>query len=170
MAEPLARQARRLHDVFSELIRRYQFRDRDQVVCHGLSISQCYALQTLAQQRSLTTGELAEHLCLKISTLTRVVDHLVRTGLATRAGDASDRRICRVEITQRGRALVASIRKELVQEYAGVLRTVPAESRAAVIEALSSLLTAFKARPSCRSAVAAGEAPRRRRAVLVKRS
>ena len=29
----------------------YQFRDRDQICCHGISISQCYALEFLHQAR-----------------------------------------------------------------------------------------------------------------------
>jgi DNA-binding MarR family transcriptional regulator len=170
MSALLVRQAQRLCEVFTELVRRYQFRDRDQICFHGLSISQCYALQALAARHSLTTGELARHLCLKISTMTRVVDQLVRTELARRGEDARDRRICRVEITAQGRALVAEVRKALVQEYAGVLRTVPAESRDAVIEAMSCLLAAFKGRPSCRPAkAAAGRVRRRRNGIPVKR-
>lgn len=158
----LTGQARRLHDIFAELVRRYQFRDRDQVCCHDLSISQCYALQALAERNAMTVGELAEHLCLKISTITRVVDQLVRSALAVRAEDAADRRICRIEITARGRALVATVRRELVQEYEGVLRGVPVESREAVIEALSCLLAAFKDRQRCLPAKVDGVGVRRR--------
>jgi DNA-binding MarR family transcriptional regulator len=146
MPAKLVRQAERLYAVFVELVRRYQFRDRDQVVCHGLSISQCYTLNALAQRESMTMTELARHLCLKLSTMTRVVDHLVSGGVATRGDDPNDRRVCCVRITKVGRAVVARVRSELVAEYEAVLRTVPAASREAVIDALSSLLEAFQER------------------------
>jgi DNA-binding MarR family transcriptional regulator len=170
MSAKFMRQVERLYAVFVELVRRYQFRDRDQVCCHGLSISQSYTLEALAKHESMTMGELAGHLCLKLSTMTRVVDHLAETGLAARAADSKDRRICRVAITKPGRALVSRVRAELVAEYADVLRAVPAESREAVIDAMSYLLAAFKGRQRCQPAkVDAVRARRRQTAIPVKR-
>lgn len=146
MAAPLTRHAERMYVIFSELVRRYQFRDRDQVCCHGLSVSQCYTLELLTDGGLRTMGALADATCLKISTATRVVDHLVSSGLAVRLDDPNDRRVCRVQITEAGRALVARVRAEIVAEYEAVLRDVPVGSREAVIGALSHLLSAFKQR------------------------
>lgn len=146
MSAKLTRQAQQLYEVFVELVRRYQFRDRDQVCCYGLSISQCYTLESLAQREAMTMSELAGHLCLKLSTMTRVVDHLVSSGLATRRDDPNDRRVCCVQITDAGRAIVARIQAAIIAEYEAVLKGVPAASRPAVIDALSRLLSAFKQR------------------------
>lgn len=152
MSGSVRRQAERLYGAFSELARRYSFRDRDQICCYGLSVSQCYTLEALASGEPKSMGELAAHLCLKISSVTRVVDHLVEQGFARREADASDRRVCRVRISSKGRALVAKINGELVAEYEQVLRNVPAESREAVIQAVSELLGAFEKRGCCDSA------------------
>ncbi len=157
MRTTLSRQAQRMYGVFAELLRRYQFRDRDQVCCHGLSVSQCYTLELLAEGGPRTMGALAAEICLKISTATRVVDQLVAGGLAARLDDPHDRRVCRVEITKAGRDLVARVRAEIVAEYGAVLKAVPVASREAVIEALSHLLLAFKQRQH-----AAGNQPGRR--------
>jgi DNA-binding MarR family transcriptional regulator len=148
MASAFKRQAERMYAVFAELVRRYQFRDRDQVCCHGLSVSQCYTLELLAEGGPRTMGALAAEICLKISTATRVVDHLVSSGLAARLSDPNDRRVCCVQITDAGRTLVARIREEIVAEYEAVLSAVPARSRESVIDALSHLLSAFKQRQS----------------------
>jgi DNA-binding MarR family transcriptional regulator len=145
----VTRQAERLYDAFSELLRRYQFRDRDQICCHGLSVSQCYTLDALAPVDSLTMGELAERLCLKISSATRVVDPMVERGWVRRVCDPDDRRVCRVQATARGRALVGRVRADLVREHENVLRNVPAESREAVIQAMTDLLAAFEQRRCC---------------------
>jgi len=146
MATPLSQQAERFHGLFAELLRRYQFRDRDRICCHGLSVSQCYALQAVETQGALAMRALAAHLHLEMSTMTRVVDHLVANKLVTRVADAKDRRVCRVRITRAGRTLASRIRAELIAEYEHVLREVPVRSREAVIEAISLLLTAFKER------------------------
>ncbi len=149
MPDRVTQQARRLYGVFSELLRRYQFRDRDQICCHGLTVTQCYTMEALARRDSMTMGELAEHLCLKISSMTRVVDHLVAEGWVRRGDDPDDRRICRVQITHRGRLLVEKVQRGLLAEYEQVLRAVPAESREAVIAAVGHLLAAFEERQCC---------------------
>jgi MarR family 2-MHQ and catechol resistance regulon transcriptional repressor len=146
MTTRLQRQAGKLHEAFVELVRRYQFRDRDSIGCHGISVSQCYSLDALWRSGSLTMGELAAELALEISTMTRVVDHLVEAGLADRQEDPADRRVRRVCITRKGEKLASRIRDELVQEYEQVLRGVPAAHREAVIQAIRQLLSAFQAR------------------------
>jgi MarR family 2-MHQ and catechol resistance regulon transcriptional repressor len=145
----LNKQAERLYEAFSELVRRYQFRDRDQICCHGLSVSQCYTLDALAEEDSLTMGELTAKLCLKISSATRVVDPMVERGWVRRIDDPNDRRICRVQATAKGRQLMAKVKSDLVHEHEHVLRNVPPESREAVIQAMIDLLAAVEKRSCC---------------------
>jgi len=154
MGKSVRGQAERLYRVFSDLVRGYQFRDREQICCHGLSVSQCYALEALDAAGfdgpgAMMMGELAARLHVKISTMTRLVDQLVATGLATRVPDARDRRICRVKISKKGQSLVSRIRADLVEEHEQVLRQIPPASREAVINAMSLLRTAFKERQEC---------------------
>lgn len=151
MPESLAEQARRLHQVFSALVRAYQFRDRDGICCHGVSVSQCYALDTLATLGPRTMGELADELHLECSSMTRAVDALVAGGLVARVEDVRDRRVRRVQITPRGRKLLKTIQGDLVTEYERVLGGIAPESRPAVIEAVTSLLGAFRERQRGRS-------------------
>ncbi len=146
MPPPLRRQAENLFRVFADLVRAYQFRDREGICCHGVSVSQCYTLDALSEAGPMTMGELAGRLHLEISTMTRVVDYLVANRLASRVADSDDRRVCRVRITAKGRSLVSRIREELIDEHEQVLREIPAESREAVVAAMSHLLCAFNGR------------------------
>ena len=57
---------------------RDQFRDRDRICCHDISVTQCYALETLVQQGPVRLSGLAERLFLDKSTTSRVVSTLVR--------------------------------------------------------------------------------------------
>ncbi len=146
MAPPLAQQAERLYEVFAELVRGYQFRDREGICCHGVSVSQCYTLDTLGRRGPTSMGELADCLYLEISTMTRVVDQLVLRQLVAREADPKDRRICRIRITRKGKSLISKIRGELIKEHEMVLRNIPAQSREAVIDAMSNLLSACSGR------------------------
>ena len=151
MSDSLAAQAQRLYRVFADLMRAYQFRDREEICCRGVSVSQCYTLDALDTHGPMTMGDLAGCLHLEISSMTRVVDCLVAAKLATRVTDARDRRICRVRISQKGRSLVSKIRDDLIREHERVLREVPPQSREAVISAMSRLLSAFSQRQRCSS-------------------
>ncbi len=146
MTATLTRQAERMYTVFTELVRRYQYRDRDRNCGHGLSVSQCHTLDAIDRLGPRSMGELAGDLYLDVSTMTRIVDNLVANKLATRVSDPDDRRVCRIRIAERGRDLVSKIRDNLIAEYQDVLRAVPPESREAVIQAVSLLLSAFEDR------------------------
>jgi DNA-binding MarR family transcriptional regulator len=74
----LDREAERLHCLTKELLRRYQFRDWNQICCYGISISQCHILDTLAEEGDLTMQQLARRMFKSVSTMTRVVAQLVR--------------------------------------------------------------------------------------------
>lgn len=146
MNHDLERQAERLYEVFAELARAFQYRDREQICCFGVTISQCHALEMLQARGPMTMSELAQALFLDASTVTRVVDRLVEDGLAVRSTDSSDRRVHRVRITDTGDRLVHQIRSNLVAEQRDVLQQVPPASREAVISAVRRLLDAFRAR------------------------
>src|SRR5574341_634957 len=105
----LERAAERLHRATKELIKRYQFRDRNQICCHGLSVSQCYVLDALAEEGDLTMQRLAQRMGLAVSTMTRVVGQLVRRGYVRRRPDPVGRRVVHVTLTPRGREIMAII-------------------------------------------------------------
>src|SRR5574341_1752481 len=135
----LDRAAERLHRATKELIRRYQFRDRSQICCHGLSVSQCYVLDTLAEEGDLTMQRLAQRMNLAISTMTRVVGQLVRRGYARRRADPEDGRVVHVTITPRGKEVVATINQSLIESQKAILKALPPqlwEGAVAVVEAL----------------------------------
>ncbi len=146
MAASLHRQAERLYEAFAELVRGYQFRDRESICCHGVSVSQCYTLDALDRHGPLSMGALASQLHVEISTMTRIVDYLVKSKLATRVTAREDRRVCQVKISAKGRSLVATIREQLIDEHEQVLRAIPPESREAVITAMTNLLGGFRQR------------------------
>ena len=79
-SEPIRDEATRLYAALSDLVRVYQFRDRDRICCYDISVTQCYALEALAHAGPRTLNELAAELYLDKSTASRVVTTLERKG------------------------------------------------------------------------------------------
>lgn len=78
---------------------------------HGLSGRQYNVLRALrrAGGPGLTAGEVARQMTDPAADTTRLVDRLVRAGLAAREADAHDRRAVRVRLTEAGAALLARL-------------------------------------------------------------
>ena len=122
-----------------ELLRVVQVRDRDRACCHGLSVSQCYALDAVVRAGSPTVNDLAAALYLDKSTASRVAAGLVERGLVERRRGDADARIVHLEATPQGRAVANAIHAELVEEYATLIADFPASTRAAAAEIVSRL-------------------------------
>ncbi len=68
----------------------------------GLSMTQLRVLFILRGESGLSAGGLAERLSVTASTLTRIMDRLVRNELVRREVDGDDRRLVRHYLTQAG--------------------------------------------------------------------
>ncbi|MQA89450.1 MAG: MarR family transcriptional regulator [Gemmatimonas sp.] len=112
----LDRDAADLHRSISDLIRVYQFRERDKICCHDLSVTQCHALEMIAGHGPLSMNHLAARLFLDKSTTSRVVDALERKDYAVREPNPSDRRALRISATPGGVALLRDVRDEVLCE------------------------------------------------------
>src|SRR5688572_21605599 len=115
-ATRLEADAAALHAALNELVRVYQFRDRDRICCHDVSVTQCYAIEALVRRGPSGLNELAAELYLDKSTASRVVATLRRKGYVSRAAHPEDGRAIVLRVTPSGRRLHDRIRKDLVAE------------------------------------------------------
>src|SRR5262245_56094462 len=150
----LQRDAVALQAAVADLVRVYQFRDRDCICGHDVSVTQCYALETLVQHGPMRLGALAERLFLDKSTTSRVVRALVRKGYVEQRGDASDGRASALHATRQGRRLCARITGDLVAQQKQLLQDLDPEVRAGLVQVILRLAAAADAR--FRSGVAGG--------------
>ncbi len=128
-----------LYEALSDLIKVYQFRDRDRVHCHGVSVTECYALEAVDRHGALTLNELAGYLYLGKSTVSRVVDSLERKGFVWRTTHPEDRRAVQIGATQEGKSLHDRIASEAKARYRDLVAGVDPEARPVVIETLQKL-------------------------------
>ena len=152
----LDRDAADLQAAVADLVRVYQFRDRDRICCHDISVTQCYALETLVEHGSMRLSTLAERLFLDKSTTSRVVTTLVKKGYVEQGPDAQDGRAIALSATRKGRNLCARISNDLVGQQKQLLQDLDPEVRAGVVQVLRRLAQAADAR--FRSGAVSGEA------------
>src|SRR5919201_4622191 len=132
----LDRDAAALYEAVADLVRVYQFRDRDRICCHDVSVTQCYALETLVEDGSMRLSALAERLFLDKSTTSRVVNTLVRKGYVEQRADVSDGRATTLHATRQGQRLYARIAEDLVQQQKQLLDDLEPEVRTGVVQVL----------------------------------
>ena len=90
----------------------------------GMSLAQLFVLQQLAERSANSLNELAERTATHQSSVSVVVRRLVEGGYVTRTTSALDRRRLEIEVTPKGRHLLA---------------TAPTTVQAQLVEALRSL-------------------------------
>ena len=150
----LDQDAHALQAAVAELVRVYQFRDRDRICCHDVSVTQCYALETLVEHGPMRLSALAERLFLDKSTTSRVVNALVRKGYVEQRPDASDGRATTLSATRQGQRLCTRISEDLVAQQKALLQDLDPEIRAGVVQVIRRLARAADAR--FRAGLAAG--------------
>lgn len=135
-----------LHWVLSELKRVYQFRDRDRICCYDISVTQCWALDTLVGAGSLRLNQLAAKLYLDKSTTSRVVNALERKGYVQRAPHPEDGRAVVLRATAAGARLQARIEREMLEMERGLLSDFDDEVRRSMVQLIGRLVDAAGAR------------------------
>lgn len=143
---PLQRDAIALQAAIAELVRVYQFRDRDRICCHDVSVTQCHALEALVERGPMRSTTLAEQLFLDKSTTSRVVATLVKKGYVEQRADAADGRATALHATPSGRRLYKRITDDLVEQQKQLLQDLEPDVREGVINVIRRLARAADAR------------------------
>jgi len=141
----LARDTEELYDALEDLLRVYQFRDRDRICCFDISVSQCYALEGLVRRGGMALNDLAAYLYLDKSTASRVVDALERKGYVDRSPHPKDGRSVLLEATAAVRELEGKIRESILAEERQLLADFAPEIRQAMTLLIRRLARAASA-------------------------
>lgn len=103
---------------------------------HGVHEGQQYVLMCLWEEDGLTPGEVAKRLGLATPTVTRTTARMAAAGLLRREPHPGDRRLVRLTLTEKGRALEESIGLEMQRLNERALAGMSASQRAALIRSL----------------------------------
>ena len=140
-ARETGRIAERLHSTAIHLLRRLRVEDE----ALGISAPRLSALSVLVFGGPTRIGELARIEQVEPPTMTRLVDGLVRDGLAVREPDPIDARAVRVRATPTGARMLERGRARRLRRLEAVLRDLPAVDLRALrsgIDVLERILAA----------------------------
>jgi DNA-binding MarR family transcriptional regulator len=111
----------------------------------GLTLQQFRAVTVLHESGPLQATALAGALGIAPSTLTRLADRLVRTGLVSRGSDDADRRAVVLSVTRRGAHTARRVRARREQALARRFDGLAPDERAVVLDALRTAAPIFDA-------------------------
>lgn len=130
-------------ELINQLIRRLSLLNRDQVVCYGVTLQQCYILDTLEREGLLTMNELSRSQGVSVSTMTRAIDVLVRDEIVERLDSPGDRRKVCIQLTEeKGRKLANELKQCTIDYTMRILESIPKNKREQVIESMGLLIEA----------------------------
>jgi len=109
-----------------------------------LGLSHFYILTTLYREKVLSSGNLAKSLDVRNSTITSLVDRLVKLSLVKRGRCERDRRVVLVELTDKGKKLtekLLTLRKERLKE---IVKELPEEKVKEIYESIKRVKEILK--------------------------
>ena len=106
---------------------------------HGVHDGQQFTLQCLWAEDGLTPGEVAARLGLSTPTVTRATMRMEAAGLLRRKPHERDRRLVRLFLTERGRALEGVIEREMELLSQRALASLDQPERAALVRSLQTI-------------------------------
>jgi len=126
-------------NALESLLRKLLVLDRNEKVCFGVTIPQCYTIETLHKHGRLSMNELSRELGIAVSTLTRIIDILVRDEIISRSPSPDDRRKVCVVLTEKGIELALKLAGCTLGYIQQILLHIPEEKRRQVTESLDLL-------------------------------
>ncbi|PRX42413.1 DNA-binding MarR family transcriptional regulator [Planifilum fimeticola] len=102
------------------------------------------ALLWLNEEGDMTIGELSQKMYLACSTMTDLIDRMEKNGVVVRVRDERDRRVVRVRMLERGRAIIEDVMKARREYLADILSTFSPEDVESIRKRLSMLYERMK--------------------------
>jgi len=112
----------------------------------GIGGAQVWAMAVLAARPGLRVGDLAASLSIHQSTASNLLEKLLRRRLARRRRDGRDRRVVRLELTQKGRALLRRAPRPLEGVLPDALARLPHRALARLDTDLRRLIRTMQVR------------------------
>ena len=109
---------------------------------HGVTLSQWKVLLHLWRREGLSQVELQEQLGLERATITGLLQRMTAQEWVQRRTDPHDRRVQRVFLTERGRALITTLEQRRADAQIAVMEYLSVEEQAEVRRAMALLAEA----------------------------
>jgi DNA-binding MarR family transcriptional regulator len=130
--------------IMTRFVQKIMALDRAEKVCHGVTLSQAYTIGTIYDKKMLTMNELSQELGLAISTLTRIIDVLVRDEIVCRYHCEEDRRKVNICLTDKGKELAKKLWNCSLKYWSNIYNLIPNDMKHEMTNHLKILLKALQ--------------------------
>lgn len=127
------------------IIRAVDLHSRKLAMHHQVTGPQLACLLTISDQGPMTASALAREVHLSPSTIVGILDRLEQKGLVVRSRGQRDRRVVFLEVTERGRVLLASAPPSLQRTLAGALQGLADDEQRTIAAALEKIVAMMEA-------------------------
>ena len=132
--------ADRVAELFPQLARGMARHGNNYLTKGAITLPQLWVLGYLAKQPECPMRELADFMKMGLSSVTGMVDRLVKQGLAGRRRTEKDRRIVFVDISKKGRKVLKEILEQRRITTLELFETLTAEERSIYLSILEKLV------------------------------
>lgn len=133
--------------LLSAMIRSFLNFEKSKIFNCGVTMSQCSTILAIGKRVRMTMNELSDCMSLASSTMTRIVDKLVRDGYIERSQDDQDRRVVHVSLTEKGKGLFKVISRIYDEFHRRIIESIPPGEIPKIADALSTLKEAIEGTP-----------------------
>ena len=109
-----------------------------------LSMQELRTIKFIGDNNQCIMREISDHLMLAVSTLTSIIDKLVKKKFVTRYRQDDDRRIVKVELTDKGKEIYRIDREHHVHLGDNMLKYLNTEEQDKLLNLLSTINSNFK--------------------------
>lgn len=110
----------------------------------GISSAKVLTLLAFTERKIMKMNELSEVMSLSTSTMTRMVDNLVKDDLIERGQDQFDRRLVIVRLTNKGKKIAKEIKEFKEKYFDSINEIVEKDGKEEMISSLKILIDAFE--------------------------
>ena len=140
----IERFGQRMITLLPQMIRGFARRESNYLSRGKITLPQLWVLEHLSRTKDCPMNALARFLGISRPAATGLADRLIAQGLVRRGEDPRDRRVVRVELTAKGRAILANIWEQKRRMLVDVFGRIPPADRAqylATLERVVGILT-----------------------------
>src|SRR3990172_13262122 len=131
--------AKRFEKVFGEFWKIVRLKNPSSFSNINITEPQYFTLNYLSRNNNCTMGEIKENLDTSLSTLTGIIDRMVRDGYVERERGNDDRRVVRVRMTEKGKKIFNEINKKRHERIKLVLELLSNEDQELLIGTIEKL-------------------------------
>jgi DNA-binding MarR family transcriptional regulator len=131
--------ARKFEDLLPDISREFIKRQENALIKGVISLEQFLVMNYLYKKKASTMSDLSRYMSTTLSASTGMINRMVKIKLVTRLKDESDRRVVKIELTEKGRNMMEKIVCQRLRMIRNVFGRLSGDERKSYIDILEKM-------------------------------